>query len=126
MTATVCWVCNGVGFGGQVVAIKKGSWEPQEDSIIRKLVQDGVRRWSVIATHVPGRTGKQCRERFHNHLDSELNKLRWTAEEEDLLLSLQQQLGNKWSTISRQLPGRYGAGSCCASLAWCHCQHSGL
>jgi hypothetical protein len=87
--------------------MKKGCWEAAEDEVIRRLVQQGVRRWSVIATHVPGRTGKQCRERYHNHLDSDLNKLRWSDAEEAILVSLQQQLGNKWSTISRQLPGRY-------------------
>ena len=46
-----------------MVPLKKGSWEPQEDEVIKSLVAEGIRRWSVIATHVPGRTGKQCRER---------------------------------------------------------------
>ena len=44
--------------------------------------------------------------RYHNHLDADLKKLKWSAEEEQLLLQLQEELGNKWSTISRQLPGR--------------------
>ena len=48
----------------QIVPTKKGSWEPQEDAVIKQLVGEGVRRWSIIATHVPGRTGKQCRERY--------------------------------------------------------------
>lgn len=50
-------------------------------------------------------------DRYHNHLDADLKKLKWSTEEEQLLLQLQAELGNKWSTISRQLPGRYGDAS---------------
>jgi hypothetical protein len=28
----------------------------------------GQQRWSLIATYLTGRIGKQCRERWHNHL----------------------------------------------------------
>jgi len=37
----------------------------QEDEAVRRLVQEfGCKRWSLIASHVKGRLGKQCRERF--------------------------------------------------------------
>jgi hypothetical protein len=26
------------------------------------------RKWSEIAQHIPGRSGKQCRERYINHI----------------------------------------------------------
>ena len=29
-----------------------------------------------------GRSGKQCRERWHNHLDPNINKSPWTDKEE--------------------------------------------
>lgn len=45
----------------------------------------GPRNWSKIADHLPGRIGKQCRERWHNHLNPEIRKDRWT-EEEDLAI----------------------------------------
>ena len=36
----------------------------QEDDMIVKLVgHHGLKKWSLIAAHLPGRIGKQCRER---------------------------------------------------------------
>lgn len=52
------------------------------------------------------RLGKQCRERWFNHLDPTLKKGKWTAEEDRVILELQKKLGNKWCEISKSLPGR--------------------
>ncbi|KAF4346173.1 hypothetical protein G4B88_002277 [Cannabis sativa] len=47
----------------------KGQWTVEEDRILIGLVEEhGVRKWSYIAQMLPGRIGKQCRERWHNHL----------------------------------------------------------
>ena len=32
--------------------------------------------WSEIASHLSDRSGKQCRERWHNHLDTGIKKVR--------------------------------------------------
>jgi hypothetical protein len=32
------------------------------------------------------RTGKQCRERWHNHLDPSIKKSTWTREEDKILI----------------------------------------
>lgn len=41
----------------------------QEDDIIVELVQkNGAKKWSVIAQNLPGRIGKQCRERLEKFL----------------------------------------------------------
>lgn len=85
----------------------KGPWTPEEDDLVRKLVAiHGPRSWSVIAQHLQGRIGKQCRERWHNHLDPSIKKTRWTEEEDALIISLHEELGNKWAEISKRLPGR--------------------
>ena len=40
----------------------------QEDDKVMALVEKyGPKRWSIIAQHVPGRIGKQCRERCVDH-----------------------------------------------------------
>lgn len=51
------------------------AWSLEEDDAIRKLVADhGTKSWSRIAEAlrtdfgIEERTGKQCRERWHNHL----------------------------------------------------------
>ena len=75
-------------------------WSQQEDGAIRDLVvRYGTRSWSVIAEHIvndyniKGRTGKQCRERWHNHLDPHINKEAWTAEEERVMADAHKSLG---------------------------------
>ena len=42
----------------------KRAWQPAEDDYLMKLVTElGPCHWSVIASHLDGRVGKQCRER---------------------------------------------------------------
>ncbi len=53
------------------------------------------------------RSGKQCRERWHNHLDPNINKDYWTEKEENTLFLKHLEYGNKWSDIAHFLPGRY-------------------
>jgi Myb-like DNA-binding domain len=36
--------------------------------LLKLVKQHGVRKWSQIAKNLEGRIGKQCRERWHNHL----------------------------------------------------------
>ncbi|KAL1530931.1 hypothetical protein AB1Y20_001822 [Prymnesium parvum] len=87
--------------------ITKRLWAPEEDALLLQLVQQiGPRRWSTIASRLPGRVGKQCRERWHNHLCPSVKKEDWTDEEDQLIMELVQQWGTKWSKIVKMLPGR--------------------
>jgi hypothetical protein len=89
----------------------KGPWKKQEDELLANLVEEhGPKDWSKIASkmaqlgHV--RMGKQCRERWFNHLSPEVRKEAWTAEEDRVIIESHRQLGNKWTAISRLLNGR--------------------
>ncbi|XP_062098781.1 transcription factor MYB3R-1-like [Humulus lupulus] len=85
----------------------KGPWSKEEDEVIVELVkQYGPKKWSTIANHLPGRIGKQCRERWHNHLNPAINKEAWTQEEELALIRAHQIYGNKWAELTKFLPGR--------------------
>ncbi|KAJ0244264.1 Transcription factor MYB3R-3 [Hirschfeldia incana] len=85
----------------------KGPWTQQEDEQIIELVKKyGPAKWSIISNSLPGRIGKQCRERWHNHLNPDINKDAWTPEEELALMNAHRVHGNKWAEIAKVLPGR--------------------
>ena len=65
-----------------------------------------MKNWTIIANEIDGRTAKQCRERWCNHLDPSIIKGNWTEEEDALILQRQKEMGNKWSKISKMLLGR--------------------
>jgi len=86
---------------------KKNKWTFEEDNLLREAVQQfGCQNWGNLAKCVPGRTGKQCRERWLVGLDPSINKDSWTKEEDDTLLELQEKYGNKWSKFLPFLTGR--------------------
>ncbi|OHT13945.1 Myb-like DNA-binding domain containing protein [Tritrichomonas foetus] len=88
-------------------SLVKGSWTPDEDAEIVKWVnENGPKNWSALAAKLPGRLGKQCRERWVNSLDPDLLKKAWTAQEDEILIQHQQMWGNKWAKIAALLPGR--------------------
>ncbi|KAK9714195.1 hypothetical protein RND81_06G078700 [Saponaria officinalis] len=85
----------------------KGPWTQEEDEKIIELVaRYGPTKWSVIAKSLPGRIGKQCRERWHNHLNPDIKKDAWTSEEELALMNAHRTYGNKWAELAKYLPGR--------------------
>ncbi|KAK1298210.1 Myb-related protein 3R-1 [Acorus calamus] len=85
----------------------KGPWTREEDDkIIELVVKYGPTKWSLIAQALPGRIGKQCRERWHNHLNPIIKKDAWTLEEELALMNAHKVHGNKWAEIAKVLPGR--------------------
>ncbi|CAN6849787.1 unnamed protein product [Brassica oleracea var. botrytis] len=52
------------------------------------------------------RCGKSCRLRWINYLRMNLKRGNITAEEEDTIFKLHSLIGNSWSLIAKQLPGR--------------------
>eukprot|EP00523_Entomoneis_sp_CCMP467_P003630 CAMPEP_0168749096 /NCGR_PEP_ID=MMETSP0724-20121128/16529_1 /TAXON_ID=265536 /ORGANISM="Amphiprora sp., Strain CCMP467" /LENGTH=547 /DNA_ID=CAMNT_0008796973 /DNA_START=211 /DNA_END=1854 /DNA_ORIENTATION=- len=89
---------------------KKGpkAWSKNEDATLLKIVQSMSMpmRWSVVAQSLPDRTGKQCRERYVNHLNPRLKTSDWNPVEDATVFHLYNTIGSHWSTMSKVIPGR--------------------
>ncbi len=87
-------------------------WSDLEDNKLAELTKlYKGKKWDVVAEGVSAvsgqlKTAKQCRERWHNHLNPDITARIWTCTEEDRLFELHNLCGNKWSDIARMMRGR--------------------
>ncbi|XP_076886159.1 myb-related protein 308-like [Bidens hawaiensis] len=88
--------------------IKKGTWTPEEDKkLVDYIAAYGCWNWRQLPKHAGlSRCGKSCRLRWINYLRPNVRRGNFSPEEDKLILELHQSLGNRWSTIAKQLPGR--------------------
>uniref|UniRef100_M8BJW8 Myb-related protein Hv33 n=1 Tax=Aegilops tauschii TaxID=37682 RepID=M8BJW8_AEGTA len=88
--------------------LRRGLWSPEEDEkLYNHIIRYGVGCWSSVP-RLAGleRCGKSCRLRWINYLRPDLKRGSFSQQEEDLIVSLHKILGNRWSQIASQLPGR--------------------
>ena len=90
----------------KIVNAKRAWTEAEDKQLIDTVTKFGAQRWSLIASHMTGRVGKQCRERWFNHLCPAVKKGEWTEEEDQLIAEGVAELGTRWSEIVKRLPGR--------------------
>jgi hypothetical protein len=91
--------------------LTKGKWTKQEDGFLTAAVKTyldakEVVDWSKVSRCVTARTAKQCRERWHFHLDPSIVTGPWTMQEDFLLVELHREHGNRWAFIAKSFPGR--------------------
>lgn len=85
---------------------KRNPWQPHEDAKLIELVDKHGQIWSVLATMLEGRTGKQIRDRYLNILRPNIRKGDWTPQEDQYILALYHQFGTRWCKICSYIPGR--------------------
>ncbi|CAD8068300.1 unnamed protein product [Paramecium sonneborni] len=87
--------------------IRKRPWTDEEDLRVLELVQEfGPQKWTQIAQYLEGRIGKQCRERWHNHLNPSIKKTPWEEDEEWILFLYHKALSMNPYDRCRQQMGR--------------------
>ena len=90
--------------------IIKGQFSKEEDKLLTEAVERyGTRNWSRIASFVPGRTARQCRDRWNKHLNPNVSEEPFTPDEDQLILRKWGELGNKWAKIAALLSRRTDA-----------------
>jgi myb proto-oncogene protein len=91
---------------------RTGAWTEDEDLKLKAAVSThGGKNWAAISALVPGRTKRQCNERWRNVLKPSIAPTAgragaWT-EDEDLKLkaAFQTHGGKNWNAIAAIVPG---------------------
>jgi hypothetical protein len=78
-----------------------------EDAQLNQLVQQfGETSWHEIEAQMPGRSARQCRDRWKLYLSPNVSHQPWPPDDEVQLQQLFQQVGPHWTTIARHFPNR--------------------
>ncbi|KAI3782974.1 hypothetical protein L2E82_13035 [Cichorium intybus] len=90
------------------MGLKRGPWTREEDQILVNYIKMyGHGNWRALPK-LAGllRCGKSCRLRWTNYLNPDIKRGNFTREEEQAIIQFHAALGNRWSAIAAQLPGR--------------------
>lgn len=82
-------------------------FSPQEDALLTKIMfQQPFETWIAVAEQLPGRTARQCRDRWVNYLSPSNKNGPWSHEEDQLLAEKYIEHGPQWTTIAKFFDGR--------------------
>ena len=89
---------------------KRSPFSINEDQKLISLVEkygENLSAWKCIASNMEGRNARQCRERYKLFLSDEFKKkVKWTKEEDNLLLSKYALYGSQWKSMESYFKGR--------------------
>ncbi|XP_051806828.1 snRNA-activating protein complex subunit 4 isoform X2 [Acanthochromis polyacanthus] len=92
-------------------SLRRGSWTPSEDALLRELVEKmrigNFIPYTQMSYFMEGRDPAQLIYRWNQVLDPSLKRGPWTKEEDQLLLRAVSRYGEKnWWKIRMEVPGR--------------------
>lgn len=80
--------------------------EEEDQLLIAAAISYNQSSWNTISQCIPGKTSKQCRDRWMNYLRPSLKFDPWTNQEDSLLISLVNIHGTHWTKMKQYFPGR--------------------
>nr|QSD99601.1 MYB family transcription factor [Melilotus albus] len=88
--------------------LRKGTWTPEEDQkLIAYVTRYGCWNWRQLPKFAGlERCGKSCRLRWMNYLRPDIKRGNFNQQEEETIIKLHEKLGNRWTVIAANLPGR--------------------
>jgi 23S rRNA U2552 (ribose-2'-O)-methylase RlmE/FtsJ len=78
----------------------------EDEQLVKLIGRFGRRSWDVVASYMPNRSARQCRDRWKFYLCPSVNRAPWTAEEDQLLLAKYRELGPRWSALCQFFENR--------------------
>lgn len=85
---------------------KRGKWTKEEDERLFRLVQKYGRCWTLLASIIKKRSGKQIRSRYVNYIFKGINKEKFSQEEDKIIIENYPFFKNKWIQYCPILPNR--------------------
>jgi hypothetical protein len=86
---------------------RKIRFTKEQDDLIQQLAsQEPKLTWAEIASQVPRKSAKQCRERYQHFLAPDLQRDPWTLIDDARLIQWRHFYGTDWASIARYFPGR--------------------
>jgi hypothetical protein len=86
---------------------QRATFAPNEDAELARLVGElGTSNWKEVAERIPGRSARQCRERWNLYLSTTASNAPWSLEDDFRLIALYQAHGPKWSMMAKDFPAR--------------------
>jgi hypothetical protein len=80
---------------------------PEEDALLAHVMNEcQFSSWVDVARHIPGRSARQCRDRWSNYLCPVNKNGPWLRSEDLLLAQKVAELGPRWARIARFFDGR--------------------
>ena len=83
--------------------LRRGNWTEEEEERLHKAVAAYGSSWVQVASVISGRTNDQCREKWHEQINSSTEKSTWTEAEDKILLENVKLIGNRWKSIGLKI-----------------------
>lgn len=96
-------------YWNKINVIKRGDvWNDEENKVLSAAVKKyGIHNWRKVAHFLPGRSNRQCRERYMMRMNVKDRKLgNWTPQEDKLILQLAKKHDYHWVKVEREFEGR--------------------